>query len=217
LQKRLHLQDTQLTIAEDRSTFLQQMMQFKYDYANWNKLFRSSIIQQHHLRFEESMYTWEDLLFNLQYLHYVNKVALVSQALYNYRVTANSLYHQGAGRLHQFNCLYKKYIEWSEAGNWPEREAFRKEIGRLMYYHHLHVLEKMVREKNKHFVAVWRDYAKELAFFDPGVFYFPASEKNLYNGLKDSCCQDGQFKIYALAFTLKSSFARPAGVCKIRT
>jgi glycosyltransferase involved in cell wall biosynthesis len=218
LQKRLELQDTQLTIAEDRSQFLQQMMQFKYDYANWNKLFRSSIIQQHHLRFEESMYTWEDLLFNLQYLHYVNKVALVSQAMYNYRVTANSLYHKGAGRLHQFNCLYKKYIEWSAAGNWPEREAFRKEIGRLMYYHHLHALEKMVREKNKHFVALWRDYAKELAFFDRGVFYFPASEKRSVQWFKRLLLSRGQFSLYALAFALKSSFARLAGVgCEIRT
>jgi glycosyltransferase involved in cell wall biosynthesis len=211
-QKRLHLQDTVLTITGDRSNFLHQMMQFKYDYANWNKLFRLSIIQQHQLRFEETMYTWEDLLFNLQYLHYVNRVALVSKPLYNYRVTINSLYHQGKGRLHQFNLLYTKYIKWSKDGNSLEKEAFRKEIGRLMYYHHLHVLEEIVRKKNKRFLAIWRVYAKELSFFDPGVYYFPSSEKNFMQRLKRKLLANGKFKIYALIVTLKSFIARPASV-----
>jgi hypothetical protein len=81
-----------------------------------------------------------------------------------------------------------------------------------MYYHHLHVLEKMVREKNKHFVAVWRDYAKELAFFDPGVFYFPAAEKKSVQWFKRLLLSSGRFKLYAFFFALKSFFTRPAGV-----
>jgi glycosyltransferase involved in cell wall biosynthesis len=90
---RLHmLKDGVLDVAANRPLVIEGLMRFYYDNANWNKLFKASIIKEHDLRFEEGMHIWEDLLFNLQYTQFATKAALINQPLYNYRLLDNSLF-----------------------------------------------------------------------------------------------------------------------------
>lgn len=50
----------------------------------WGKLFKRSIIEKHHIRFDEGMKVYEDLCFCLQYTQYCNSVRLIPAATYNY-------------------------------------------------------------------------------------------------------------------------------------
>jgi glycosyltransferase involved in cell wall biosynthesis len=97
--KRLNLDDRHVSVIADRSAFLRKLMRFRYDYANWNKLYRASIIHQYNLRFTESLSVWEDLLFNLQYAHFVQCAVVVGKPLYNYRILPSSLNHSSRNRL----------------------------------------------------------------------------------------------------------------------
>lgn len=58
------------------------------------KLYRADLIQEHHLRFDETCSFGEDLLFNYAYLDHILKIAIVPACLYHYRQRAGSLSHR---------------------------------------------------------------------------------------------------------------------------
>jgi hypothetical protein len=142
-------------------------------------------------------------------MQYVNRVVAISTPLYNYRITSGSLYQNGKDRLSQFNHLYSRYMLWSEeVGIIQEQEAFRKEMGRLTYYHHLNAIEERVKRKNRGFVAMWQEYTVELKRINPGVFYFPAIEQSNLNSFKKKLLEKGRFKFFALIVVTKSKLFR---------
>ena len=55
------------------------------------KLYSLEIIRTHRIRFDESLSLGEDLLFNLDYLEWVDSCVYIPRALYYYHDTANSL------------------------------------------------------------------------------------------------------------------------------
>lgn len=57
----------------------------------WNKLFRNSIIQEYHIRFNEEISIQEDHIFTLEYLKYVMCLAVYGYTPYHYRVVQGSL------------------------------------------------------------------------------------------------------------------------------
>lgn len=61
----------------------------------WNKLFRRSIIEEAHLRFDTSIAFGEDHVFILNYLRHVKTVSLIDRPLYYYIDTEGSLLHRG--------------------------------------------------------------------------------------------------------------------------
>ncbi|MER2108126.1 MAG: glycosyltransferase [Solibacillus sp.] len=54
-----------------------------------NKIYLKSIIDEHDLKFDESVHFAEDLLFNLDYLQYVNTVYISSTNYYTYQKYSN--------------------------------------------------------------------------------------------------------------------------------
>lgn len=57
----------------------------------WNKLYRRSIIEDHHIRCNEEM-TWsEDFLFNLEYIRYANSFCALETPIYYYRKNNKSI------------------------------------------------------------------------------------------------------------------------------
>lgn len=64
----------------------------------WNKLFKLKIIKDNNLSFDEDISSYEDEIFVMQYLKYVNSVALNSQRTYIYSINDKL-------------SLSKKYIE----------------------------------------------------------------------------------------------------------
>lgn len=57
----------------------------------WNKLYRRSILEAHHLRCERELSWCEDFLFNLEYIKYARLIAACPKAVYYYVKRADSL------------------------------------------------------------------------------------------------------------------------------
>lgn len=55
-------------------------------YAPFNKMYQSSIIKNEKIRYSKDICYGEDLLFNLTYLMYINRITFVNETKYNYIV-----------------------------------------------------------------------------------------------------------------------------------
>lgn len=62
--------------------------------AIFNKLYRTSLIQDRNIRFPEMVQMGEDLLFNIDVIEAARNIAFVKNCLYNYYQTAGSLTHR---------------------------------------------------------------------------------------------------------------------------
>lgn len=85
---------------------------FVYDFVT-SKIFRTSIIQNENVYFDEMRRTWEDRIFIVEYLQYCNSYYSVDEYFYNYVSVPNSLSRQYD--LQYFDIIlqnYKKYREW---------------------------------------------------------------------------------------------------------
>lgn len=71
----------------------------------FNKIYKRSIIEQHHLRFREGLNVREDEAFILNYCLYITSVKTMAFAPYNYRMLQNSLSHSPALRFRNFRLL----------------------------------------------------------------------------------------------------------------
>lgn len=76
----------------------------KTDGTICSKMFKKSIIDKFKLRFNESIYVSEDLLFNMQYSSYCNEVSFNTSKLYGYRQRAESAVHKVISEK-WFTCL----------------------------------------------------------------------------------------------------------------
>lgn len=77
-----------------RQEFAEQMVKAPANYyygVLWNKFFRRSIVEAHHLRCPENVDWCEDFLFNLNYIEYVRLITAVPKPLYYYRKRMDSL------------------------------------------------------------------------------------------------------------------------------
>ncbi len=80
----------------------------------WNKMFRRSIIEDNHMRFDTSMRFGEDHVFILKYMSLIDRVALIDRALYYYIDNEGSLIHQGlnpAGVVKMKWNTYRPYLK----------------------------------------------------------------------------------------------------------
>jgi glycosyltransferase involved in cell wall biosynthesis len=206
--RRLGLQNNVIRVSEHRPALLRQLLQFKFDYGNCNKLYKSSLIRIHRIHFNEGMYLWEDLLFNLQYFQKVERVALVGEALYNYRIYSTSLCHRSkSDRLSQFNFLFRSYLtELSKTQSKEERFVFRSEMARITYYQHLEEAESRAKARSKGPISLWREYRYELRRFDQALFYFPSRERKGVQGFKKALLAGGRFSLFAFFLSVKTYF-----------
>jgi glycosyltransferase involved in cell wall biosynthesis len=204
--RRLGLQNNVIAVSEHRPALLRQLLQFNFDYGNCNKLYKTSLI--HGIRFNEGMYLWEDLLFNLQYFQKVERVALVGEALYNYRINSTSLCHRSkSDRVSQFNFLFRSYLtELAKKQSKEEWAVFRSEMARITYYQHLKDAESRAKERAKGFVSLWREYKYELERFDQGLFYFPSRERKGVQGFKKALLAKGRLSLFAFFLSVKTYF-----------
>lgn len=81
-----------------RTDFAVKMMQRPADFyygVLWNKLYKHSIIEKHHLRMDSSVSWCEDFMFNLDYVRHVQKIYALHIPVYYYVKTKGSLVSQG--------------------------------------------------------------------------------------------------------------------------
>lgn len=77
-----------------------------------NKLYRSSIIKKNHILFDNGV--WEDLIFNMKYLTYVNCVKTSSDSSYHYYYTNGSISNSFIGSKTMWDRGEKAYRVYRE-------------------------------------------------------------------------------------------------------
>ena len=102
--------------------YLHEMLKFQagaYWGANWGKLYNSQIIKHYQIQFEPDVQFAEDFRFNLSYLKYVQRIALIHDPVCSYRVdTADSLSKKSREPVRYWDeyCeLYNRYVSLYKA------------------------------------------------------------------------------------------------------
>ncbi len=211
IKTRLHMTDQVLEVDGNRAGFIHGLMRFHYDNANWNKLFSAAIIRKNQLRFDESMQIWEDLLFNLQYLQYAGKVAVIAKPLYNYRILSTSLFSGNRdNKIPQFNKLYNGYLSFADSyAGASEITAFKAEMARITYSQLLYEAELKVNREQHFFPKVAIAFKQELKRFNPLIFDFSSQERKGLQGIKRQLLQQQQFALFALIIASKPLLRKP--------
>ena len=82
----------------DRQEYASHMIENPADFyygVLWNKLYRRSIIEEHHLRMDPSISWCEDFIFNLEYIGYAERFCALQAPIYYYVKRKGSLANQG--------------------------------------------------------------------------------------------------------------------------
>lgn len=185
---RLKMVNGSVLIDESRPEFIENLMRFDYDFANWNKLFSAKLIQRIGIRFNEKMYLWEDLLFNLGYLQYVKRITFLDDDLYHYRVLSSSLTNNRRESLiEQNNQLFRGYMVFAKnTSTVKEIEAFRNQMANRCYHYLLNETALNAKKNTSTFLAFLKKYHHGISSIDSEIFYFPNNSKFGFQRFKKS-------------------------------
>ncbi|NCU04922.1 MAG: glycosyltransferase family 2 protein [Chitinophagaceae bacterium] len=208
---RLKIADAVIDAAADRPAFVHSLMRFQYDNANWNKLFNAAILQKEGLQFNTAMHLWEDLLFNLQYLHFAGKVATIAKPLYHYRILSQSIQSGSfVKKTEQFNCLYNSYLQFTRSyAAQAEGTAFQTEMSRIVYNQLLYEAEVNVLSHHRFFLKAAVSYRKYLQQFVPAVFTYSPAERRGLRGIKKQLLHKQYYTLFALTVAVKPWLKKP--------
>lgn len=93
------------------------------------KLYKTGIIQRHHLLFDESYCYGEDLLFNYTYLNHIERIANIPECKYHYRQIAGSLSRRAHAQLFSI-----KYAQWKvQQEFYQQKGMWLKSAQELLY------------------------------------------------------------------------------------
>lgn len=196
--KRLQLEN-ETFLTRDKAPLLLDFLRFKYDSANWNKLYDSGIIKQYHLKFDSRLAIWEDLLFNLKFIVYTDKMTALSEALYYHRVHDTSIITNSKLLLsEQYNLFYESYISFCNKNSFLiEKETFIDERAGSCILN-LFVLLKLRMRLKIRFLPLSRQFGSELKILNPAIYIDRKPLKrnlNFYWMLKHRF-----FKLFALLY-----------------
>lgn len=85
----------------------------------WVKLFKSSIIRNHHIKFDKNIFLQEDELFILSYAKYCNSMTAIEKIGYFYNPPIENKYRQVRNRVYMTKMLFVKSVELYGADNNP--------------------------------------------------------------------------------------------------
>jgi glycosyltransferase involved in cell wall biosynthesis len=183
---RLKIVSGTVQINEKTPNFIENLMQFDYDFANWNKLFSAKLIQGNDIRFNEKMYLWEDLLFNLIYLQYVKKISFLNEDLYHYRVLPSSLTNDSKeSMIDQNNQLFMNYFSFAnkrETKN--ELEVFRKQMAKRCYNFLFNEIAVNANNTTSNLFSFFKKYHKAISKINSDIFYYQYELKFGFQGMK---------------------------------
>lgn len=158
-------------LVSDKAGLLLDFLSFKYDSANWNKIYATDIIKHNNLEFEKQLSIWEDLLFNLQFVAYVNKIVVLKEGLYYYRVHPTSIMTDSKLSVSdQYNLFYKEYLAFCNKNSLSlEKEIFIKERAETCIPNLFVLLKLRMRAKIK-FFKLTNQFGNELKVLNPAIY-----------------------------------------------
>lgn len=82
---------TEQNIIEYSRFYLKKPNKYLLFAFSWGRLFKSSIIKDNNIFFDNDLYTFEDVAFNFEYLKYVEGIYFLKEELYNHLIHDNYL------------------------------------------------------------------------------------------------------------------------------
>lgn len=160
---RLVLANDLIEVPASLEREMENVLSFKYDYANWNKIYLLAIVRKYDLQFNEKMTVWEDLLFNLSYLQFSSIAVVTSEPLYNYRVHSHSaMSNAGMNISKEYNLLYDNFTSFCEARGFDAQLAvFKRERSKTWVGNLIHFI-KLSSQKESDFLQFVRRFNKEV-------------------------------------------------------
>ena len=134
--KRLALGGLDNKLFETGISEFKEFINFRFDFALWNKLYKLSLIRASNINFEKELFIGEDMLFNFKYFHAAKNFLVLEQPLYHYRIYPDStMAVTKKDYPFQFNKILKIYRDFtrSKPELWPFWEVFREEWSRSFY------------------------------------------------------------------------------------
>ena len=154
------------------------------------KLYKREIIMKHNIRFQKGISYGEDLLYNLDYFQYTEKIKVLPFASYHYRETIGSL-----SLKFRKNAFENEYLQWKNIKNL----FFKKEMLKEM---HVYLNERLFWCACDN-ISNYSDLKKELNVYER----FRHLKKIL--GCKDLRLKDNDIHSYPVAGWLKKSIIKP--------
>lgn len=132
---------------------------FRYYYINypWNKLYRTSIIIENRIQFDNSIKWGEDLIFNLEYFKYCNAFSFVKKDLYVYNQNNVSSITSNYNKFFFENqsVMYRKTIEFLDselAYTDRNKEIINSRIADVIIASLIHLVNKKAKLSRKEIV-----------------------------------------------------------------
>lgn len=206
IRMRLELENKTIDIRAKRQNELINWMRFKYDYANWNKIYSSAVIKNNGLFFSETISVWEDLLFNLCYLQYATKAVVVDTCLYNYRVHPQSVMgKKGNDMITEYNLLFEGFSAFCIAHGFQDAfETFRNQMGRNLYYAIIPQLQEQIAASGLTFSKRVKSLATSLSRVHPGMLHYNSDEMAGWQGFKRKLLMSRSNFLFSIIVTLRN-------------
>ena len=168
--KRLQLENKEIAVS-DKAVLIRDFLNFKYDFANWNKIYALDIIRQYQLKFDQKLAIWEDLLFNLEFLAYAKKMVTLNEPLYYYRLhTASVIARSDLLLSKQYNAVFDAYITFCTKNDLQvEKEVFMEERAQNCIAN-LFVLLKLRMRSHLKFFPLCQQFGNELRNLNPDIY-----------------------------------------------
>lgn len=203
---RLKFTNSIIDINSNREKELVNLMRFKYDFANWNKIYSTNLIRHNNLRFDERMSVYEDLLFNLYYFQYAQRAVLIEEPLYNYRAHQNSVMNLARhDAIEENNLLFSGFNNFcSTKGVEEGLQNCNAEMRRGFYFAVIPKLYNQVRLNEPSTLKSKRIFARRLSAAHPGLYNYQHNELQGMNGLKKRLLRKGWYFMFALCTAIRS-------------
>ena len=108
-----------------------------------NKIYDANIIKKYNIKFIDDLKYGEDLLFNLQYLRYINSAILNKEALYIYNANSNSTMNTVTLKDKKFfDVLFDKLIQYAK-----EEKIENKYIYQIYFSHMILLINSILKNK----------------------------------------------------------------------
>jgi glycosyltransferase involved in cell wall biosynthesis len=203
--QRLSLENALINLVSNREAALTDLMRYKYDHANFNKIYAADIVKKHGLLFNSVMKVHEDFLFNLMYFQYAKKGVSVHDALYNYRLHAASVTNTAShDPIAEVNILFNAFNDFcAENGFANSMHYFNIEMRRGFYYAVIPGVFRDIKKKQLSLLQKSRQFAAELLKINDSIFSFEKAELKGIQGFKKRLLMQKRFWLFSLMLSIR--------------
>ncbi len=200
---RLHLQDEVITTGKNTGGMMVDFLRFKYDFANWNKIYSAPVIQKHGILFDEAMSMWEDILFNLTCIQFAETVVVLKEPLYNYRLSTGSIMTStNNGFSRYYNLFYQRFVAFCKRNVLNDQLiVFKQELSQNAIPTIILFIFRSAGLKPG-FKYLLRNLRYELRELNPEIYLFDKKQIS-YKGIKGWLLQGKRVSAFSLFYLLE--------------